>query len=266
MRNRFIRPGFFSNYELSQLPPLTRILFQGLWCLADKAGRLLDRPPQIKAQCLPYDEINPNEALQQLHDAGFIVRYKVDGRAYIEVVNFNRHQPLTTWENKNTSSGIPAIPTVSQLHSDDGRTSLDQQSAETQQSLPDRTHTTGAPPSNVRPIAEHVGVGDEKSSQNKSRFTLEDCRRYARHLQASGQGITNPGGYGTSIHRSGEADTLIAAFLEAGGARGSPAALVQTCAANCDKCYGTGQEIVVGKGARPCPNRGKQAVGRVGNQ
>ncbi|MGA9773116.1 MAG: hypothetical protein WBV94_29065 [Blastocatellia bacterium] len=46
-----------------------------------------------------------------------------------------------------------------------------------------------------------------------SRFTLEECRRFADHLKQTGQGITNPGGYATKIFRSGEADALIEAFL-----------------------------------------------------
>jgi DNA-binding Lrp family transcriptional regulator len=46
-----------------------------------------------------------------------------------------------------------------------------------------------------------------------SRFTLEECRRYADHLKQTSQGITNPGGYATKIFRSGEADALIEAFL-----------------------------------------------------
>lgn len=46
-----------------------------------------------------------------------------------------------------------------------------------------------------------------------SRFTIEECRRYAKHLQSTGQGINNPGGYATTIKRTGEADELIAAFL-----------------------------------------------------
>ncbi len=47
----------------------------------------------------------------------------------------------------------------------------------------------------------------------RSSFSLEECQHYANHLKATGQGITNPGGYATKIFRSGEADALIAAFL-----------------------------------------------------
>jgi phage FluMu protein Com len=46
-----------------------------------------------------------------------------------------------------------------------------------------------------------------------SRFSMEECRRYAEHLHNTGQGITNPGGYATKIFRSGEADAFIDAFL-----------------------------------------------------
>jgi len=46
-----------------------------------------------------------------------------------------------------------------------------------------------------------------------SRFTVEECRKYAEHLHSTGQGINNPGGYATTIHRTGEADELIERFL-----------------------------------------------------
>jgi hypothetical protein len=46
-----------------------------------------------------------------------------------------------------------------------------------------------------------------------SKFSIEECRKYAKHLQATGQGINNPGGYATTIHRTGEANLLIESFL-----------------------------------------------------
>jgi hypothetical protein len=57
------------------------------------------------------------------------------------------------------------------------------------------------------PAAPAPGVGV------RSKFSLEACRRYADHLKAKGEGITNPGGYATAIFRSGEADVQIEAFL-----------------------------------------------------
>jgi hypothetical protein len=48
-----------------------------------------------------------------------------------------------------------------------------------------------------------------------SKFSSEECRRYADHLHKTGQGITNPGGFAVKIRRTGECDAQIAAFLGA---------------------------------------------------
>jgi len=47
-RSRNIKPGFFRNADLVELPVETRLLFIGLWGLADREGRMSDRPKQIK--------------------------------------------------------------------------------------------------------------------------------------------------------------------------------------------------------------------------
>lgn len=80
------------NEELAEVEPLGRLLFAGLWCIADRKGRLEDRPKRIKAEVLPYDDCDVDELLNQLAGRGFIVRYEVDGKWYIQVINFTKHQ------------------------------------------------------------------------------------------------------------------------------------------------------------------------------
>jgi len=92
MRTRTIKPGFFKNEALAECHPLARILFEGLWCLADRDGRLEDRPARIKAEVLPYDAVDANELLEQLHQHNFILRYQVNGRKLIQVLKFKEHQ------------------------------------------------------------------------------------------------------------------------------------------------------------------------------
>lgn len=70
-----------------------------------------------------------------------------------------------------------------------------------------------------------------------SKFSLEECRRYAKHLQSTGQGINNPGGYATTIHRTGEADLLIESFLHP-DASGDVSSNLDT--SQCPDCNGTG--------------------------
>lgn len=90
--------------------------------------------------------------------------------------------------------------------------------------------------------AAGVGVG--------SKFSIEECRRYADHLRASGQGITNPGGYATTIHRTGKADALIEAYL-------NPAPTAPSVDASaCPDCNGTGFYYPNGReqGVAKCPH------------
>lgn len=92
MRTRNIKPGFFKNDILGSLPPLCRILFSGLWCLADREGRLEDRPLRIKAEILPFDNCDTEALLAILDENGFIKRYKVGNDKFIEITKFYLHQ------------------------------------------------------------------------------------------------------------------------------------------------------------------------------
>ena len=91
-RARNVKPGFFKNEDLAECSPLARLLFVGLWCIADRAGRLEDHPKRIRAEILPYDDGSVDDMLNELHQAGFILRYQAAGRRYIQVLNFGKHQ------------------------------------------------------------------------------------------------------------------------------------------------------------------------------
>ncbi|MGQ9191434.1 hypothetical protein [Klebsiella pneumoniae] len=104
-RSRNIKPGFFTNDELAECHPLGRLLFAGLWTIADKEGRLDDRPKKIKAMLLPFDEADCDDLLQQLNDHKFIIRYRVNGECYIQISNWKKHQNPHC---KEAASEIPA--------------------------------------------------------------------------------------------------------------------------------------------------------------
>jgi len=93
MRARNIKPGFFTNEKLVALSPIVRLLFAGLWCMADRRGLVPDRPLKIKLTLFPGDEIDVAAGLDALAAAGLITRYvDANGSAGLLVVNFNRHQ------------------------------------------------------------------------------------------------------------------------------------------------------------------------------
>lgn len=110
MRARNLKPGFFKNDQLAECCFAARILFEGLWCLADREGRLCDRPKKIKAEVFPYDNLDVDELLKELSDNNLIVRYEVDGECYIEISTFLKHQKP---HPKEAQSTIPTSQSAS---------------------------------------------------------------------------------------------------------------------------------------------------------
>lgn len=106
-RARNIKPGFFKNEILGEQDPAIRLLFIGLWTLADREGRLEDRPKRIKGELFPFDSFDIDPMLNQLQTDKFLVRYEVEGLRYLQIVNFVKHQDP---HYKEKASEIPSPP------------------------------------------------------------------------------------------------------------------------------------------------------------
>lgn len=104
-RSRNIKPKFFTNDLLAELPYEGRLLFIGLWTVADREGRLLDRPKKIKMELFPADSLDIEPLLAGLAERGFIRRYMVGDHSCIQIVNWHKHQSPHFKEQK---SAIPA--------------------------------------------------------------------------------------------------------------------------------------------------------------
>lgn len=106
-RCRLMPPDWAKDERLAATEPLARLLFYHLHNIADRAGRLEDRPRRIAVECLPYDRVDVEPLLTQLADHGLIVRYNVDGVPYLAIPTFLIYQSPHLRE-KNSS--IPPIP------------------------------------------------------------------------------------------------------------------------------------------------------------
>lgn len=105
MRIRSIKPEFFENDVIGEMPPEARLLFIGLWMMADKYGILEDNPKKIKALLFRYDSTSLDMIKKWLDDFtqnGMILRETSGKVNVICVPTFSKHQMLTTWEKTDS--------------------------------------------------------------------------------------------------------------------------------------------------------------------
>lgn len=118
---RGLKPDFFKDEDLACLPFEARLFFAGLWCCADKEGRLEDRPKYLKIEVFPYDNVDIEKMLELLAHPRlpgrpgkiFIRRYEVDGRKYLDIPEFSKHQiphPSEKGSNIPDIHGVVAKP------------------------------------------------------------------------------------------------------------------------------------------------------------
>lgn len=109
-RIRTVKPGYHKHKKVRQVSRDARLLNIGLWNLCDDEGRMQELPNSIIGDIFPTDDdVTPvvlREWLQELHEAGLIIRYEVDGEHYLQSHDFNDHQVI----NKPRPSEIPPPP------------------------------------------------------------------------------------------------------------------------------------------------------------
>jgi hypothetical protein len=155
-RARILKPGFFENDQLGVMPMAARLLFAGLWTIADREGRLEDRPMRIKLATLPYDDIDINPVLDSLAEKGFIHRYETDGIKCIEVANFSKHQRP---HNNESASSLPPRK--------EGLSTMVESTSALNRNLVPRTNNLDSSPE-IAPDSD-----DESPSQTKAERTTD---------------------------------------------------------------------------------------------
>lgn len=111
-RMRSVKPEYWADEDLAgAVTRDARLLYIGLWNLADEHGRLRGDPRYIKGQILPYDDDLDADAVEgllvELEDARKVVRYREGSGAYMFLPNLAKHQRL---EADKVPSRLPAPP------------------------------------------------------------------------------------------------------------------------------------------------------------
>lgn len=106
---RHIKPDFFTHEGVTELSPLARLLWIGLWTISDKNGVFLWKSKTIKLKLLPFDDCDINSLLKEIEDHDFIRRYNYEGQDYGYIPNWRKHQAIGTKEAKRHNT-YPAPP------------------------------------------------------------------------------------------------------------------------------------------------------------
>lgn len=127
-RIRTIKPEHWQDERLAETSRDARLFYLGLMTRADDEGRQSAHPALLRAHCCPFD-LDAEPAipgwLDELVDAGVILRYEVDGRQYIAITSWLDDQRIANpakfssnppppdaggGEQSRASSGFLAIP------------------------------------------------------------------------------------------------------------------------------------------------------------
>lgn len=177
-RARYIKPGFFKNEELAQCDPLARILFSGLWCWADAAGRVEERKDRLKVEILPYDECNVISLLGQLEERGFVRRYTApNGTKVVQVVKFKEHQR----PHKDEPEKLPAAPEGIQPYTLTLTSSLDSDS--------NSDSGSNTQPQKLVVPAKRVLPCDEPELYSPAKLVVQHYQQAVRPAHSSAGGI-----------------------------------------------------------------------------
>ena len=109
MRIRSIKPEFWSSESVGRLSRDARLLFIGLWSLADDSGRLRGALTYIAGSLLAYDGDAVGKVggwVEELEREKMVRRYKCgDGNTYLDIPNWLKHQKI----ERPSASKLPAF-------------------------------------------------------------------------------------------------------------------------------------------------------------
>jgi uncharacterized phage protein (TIGR02220 family) len=103
-RIRSIKPDFWTDEKIVELPYEVRLFFIGSWNFADDSGNLQRSAKKLKMQIFPADVIDCEPLIQTLIDAGLFIEYSVNDETFLHIKGFREHQVV----NRPSKSSIPA--------------------------------------------------------------------------------------------------------------------------------------------------------------
>lgn len=108
-RKRMVDPNIWQSEDFSKLSSLAKLVFIGLFSLADDEGRGRANPTYLKSSLFPYNEdlrsADIEKTLLEISSNMSVVFYSCDGSSYYELLRWNVFQKI----DRPTPSQIPTF-------------------------------------------------------------------------------------------------------------------------------------------------------------
>jgi hypothetical protein len=197
-RIRTIKPGFFRHAGLFDAEVETglplRVAFAGLWTAADREGRFVWNPRELKLDALPHDTVDFSRVLDALMTRGHIVKYTLDGVVYGCIPSWHDHQVIN---NRESASEIPA-PTETSIES----------------ATSTREPRVGVAMTTPLMHAQAEGKGREGKGKGKEGASASAARQPPTHPVDKPEGVTDQTWADWLAHRKKKGATVTASVVD----------------------------------------------------
>ena len=93
-RKRQIDPLFWIDGDLSKISDKAKLLYIGLWNFADDNGVIPNNPYEIKGAIFPHSQVKIDKNIDELIKINKLIPYEVEGKQYLWIKNFIKHQKI----------------------------------------------------------------------------------------------------------------------------------------------------------------------------
>ncbi len=202
MPNRIIKESICRSDSIDSLSWFEEVLFYRLIVVCDDYGRFDGRPAVVKGSCFPLkDDITKKqiaEALEKLSTVGLVRGYEVQGRSFLQLTAWEKHQQIRAKKSK-----YPAPDGIcNQLISDDSKCPRNRESKYENRESYSRSENAGAreagevrrfedfwrcyPLDKNRYLAERAYIGVISDGIYTEDDLVESAKNYAEYCKITG--------------------------------------------------------------------------------
>lgn len=117
---RIIKDGICRSEDYTGLSLFNRDLFIRLIVTVDDYGRYDARPKILKGQMYPLEQVTEkaiDEGLRSMATVGIVQLYEVDGRPFLQLTSWNKHQQIRAKKSKYPApGGVDCVDNLPCIH------------------------------------------------------------------------------------------------------------------------------------------------------